>query len=108
VEIEKLTVIEFSEKYEIHPAEIHQATMRGRLTFETLPLHKKSYGGPRQIKYIFIDEKVEPFVTKTKANRKERQKKKLKVLVLKSGLEVLNNIFGKVMYGGTDTISRGQ
>jgi hypothetical protein len=94
---ERITVKEFSQRYDISQAQIHQATMRKRLHYETLPLCKKTYGGPRQIKYIFIDELVDPFVTKTKALRKESSKKVLKYLVLKSGLEVKNNLFGKIM-----------
>ena len=96
MEAERITVKEFSERYDIRQVRLNMACHRGKLNFITVPLSKKGNGGARRLTYIFIDEKSELFI-KHDLERKRPKVDEEKYITLKSGVEVKNNLFGKIM-----------
>ena len=95
--MERISVSIFAADNNLRRSEIHDGIHRGRLDSVSEPLSKKGYGGQRKAAYVILNDKVPIYLAQKKEAKLKARKKAMKVLVLRSGVEVLNNAFGKIM-----------
>ena len=97
--MERISVSIFAADNNLRRCQIHDAIFRGRLNSISEPLNNKGYGGIRKVAYVLLDEKVPIYLQAMKEAKLKARKKAMKVLVLRSGLEVRPDILGWTMMG---------
>ena len=95
---DKLTIPAFMKIYNVTENQVNMALYRSKtLDYETIISNVKGWGGERRKVYILINERVNPFLNQLR--HKTEGKIKTGTKICHNGVEVLDNVLGKVCLG---------
>jgi len=101
--METYTIEQFAEKHGLTLNQVKFNAVRGRMDSEIGKFVPRRRGGNKSIRLIQETERTLEQVAKIKAlDLANTRKSKGETMLCKNGVEVLNNILGKVMYGSDD------
>ncbi len=106
--METYTAQQFADKHGLTVVQVKTNAYRDHFDSKVEVLRTKEYGGKRRQVIILESEKTLEWVAKIKtlklSGTRAKQYVEKDTLILKNGLEVRNDILGKVMMGGDDSI----
>ncbi len=96
-----LTLTEFESKYKLTSNQIKMACYRGHFDYRVMKAHDTGHGGKRKYIVIYETERtianVERLLTNGRVATTDENRSKF--IILRNGMEVMNNILGATMAG---------